>query len=93
MQAIGNLKVPFLIEHPPRFKMWVNTGNFTTLTVAPKHRRDYLNCIAESLWPLEKIGSMEFLNSKRPEKSLHAIGSTSLNAQRKKEVADYKRRN
>ena len=46
VKALGDLKIPLRSDIQPRFKIWVNTGNFQ-LTVSHKYQKSYGHYFAE----------------------------------------------
>lgn len=87
-QALDQLKIPLDPNHKPKFRVWINFGDFE-LTTSPKFYRVYVNGIAENLWPAETIATPHMLNSRKLEKSLDEIGKMAI--QRYREIEAEKK--
>ncbi|MBF0286349.1 MAG: hypothetical protein HQM14_00910 [SAR324 cluster bacterium] len=84
-EAIKSLKIPLEAKYKPKFKAWVNFGDFD-LTVAPKNYRIYVNGIANALWPVDSIGTPDQLIPQKLDKTLDQIGKTAIQRYQKMEA-------
>ncbi len=75
--AIQQLKTLLDAQYKPRFKVWVNFGDFD-LTTSPKLYRTYVNGIAEALWPADSIGTAHQSLSRKLSDSLDKMGQTAI---------------
>ncbi len=83
--VIKSLKIPLEAKYKPKFKAWVNFGDFD-LTVAPKFYRIYVNGIANALWPVDCLGKTDQLIPHKLDKTLDQIGKIAIQRHQKIEA-------
>ena len=77
MRHLSALKIPIRASHLPRLRIWVNVSNYK-LPITPKFQQNYLNGIANTLWPNDSIGTREHLLPHPLTKTFDQIGRASL---------------
>ena len=77
MRHLSALKIPIRASHLPRLRIWVNGSNYK-LPITPKFQQNYLNGIANTLWPNDSIGTREHLLPHPLTKTFDQIGRASL---------------
>ncbi|MBF0278183.1 MAG: hypothetical protein HQM13_10345 [SAR324 cluster bacterium] len=83
--AIEQLKIVLDGKYRPRFKVWVNFGDFD-LTISPKFYRIYVNGIAEGLWPADSIGTPRQSISGKLSETLDKMGQNAIKRYQKIEA-------
>jgi len=77
MRHLSVLKIPIRASHLPRLRIWVNGANYK-LPITPKFQQNYLNEIANTLWPNDSIGTREHLQPPPLTRTFDQIGRASL---------------
>jgi hypothetical protein len=77
MHHLSALKIPIRASHLPRLLIWVNGANYK-LPITPKFQQNYLNGIANTLWPNDSIGTREHLLPPTLTRTFDQIGRASL---------------
>jgi hypothetical protein len=77
MRHLSALKIPILASIQPRLHIWVNGANYN-LPVTPKFQQNYLNGIANTLWPHNSIGTREHLKPFHLSQTFDQIGKASM---------------
>ena len=58
MRHLSALKIPLQASNLPRLQIWVNGANYN-FPITPKFQQNYLNGIANTLWPHNSIETEE----------------------------------
>ena len=77
MKNLSALKIPLRTSFQPRLHIWVNGANYN-LPVTPKFQQNYLNGIANTLWPHNSIGTREHLKPVNLSRTFDEIGKESM---------------
>ncbi|MBF0352189.1 MAG: hypothetical protein HQM11_14240 [SAR324 cluster bacterium] len=77
LDTLNQLEIPLNANHPPKCKVWCNTGSFE-IPIAPKFYRVYLNGIASTLWPLESLREPAFLTPLKLDSTLDSLGKQAI---------------
>jgi len=77
MHHLSALNIPIRASHLPRLRIWVNGANYK-LPITPKFQQNYLNEIANTLWPNDSIGTREHLQPPPLTRTFDQIGRASL---------------
>ncbi|MBC8258164.1 MAG: hypothetical protein H8E38_04035 [SAR324 cluster bacterium] len=77
IRHLSALKIPISTSQLPHLQVWVNGSNYN-FPIAPKFQQNYLNGIANSLWPHNSIGTREHLKPPPLTKTFDEIGRASL---------------
>ena len=77
MRHLSAIKIPIRASHLPRLLIWVNGANYK-LPITPKFQQNYLNGIANTLWPNDSIGTREHLLPPPLTRTFDQIGRASL---------------
>jgi len=77
MRHLSVLKIPIRASNLPRLRIWVNGANYK-LPITPKFQQNYLNKIANTLWPNDSIGTREHLQPPPLTRTFDQIGRASL---------------
>ena len=77
MRHLSALKIPLQASNLPRLQIWVNGANYN-FPITPKFQQNYLNGIANTLWPHNSIGTREHLKPAQLSRTFDEIGRASL---------------
>ena len=77
MRHLSALKIPIRASRLPLLRIWVNRANYK-LSISPKFQQNYLNGIANTLWPNDSIGTREHLLPPPLTRTFDQIGRESL---------------
>jgi hypothetical protein len=80
MRHLSALKIPLRASIQPRLQIWVNGANYN-LPVTPKFQQNYLNGIANILWPHNSIGTREQLKPFPLSQTFDQIGKASMHGE------------
>jgi hypothetical protein len=80
MRHLSALKIPLRASIQPRLQIWVNGANYN-LPVTPKFQQNYLNGIANTLWPHNSIGTREQLKPFHLSRTFDQIGKASMHGE------------
>ena len=81
MRHLSALKIPLSATILPRLHIWVNGANYN-LPVTPKFQQNYLNGIANTLWPHNSIGTREHLKPFHLNRTFDEIGKASMHGKK-----------
>jgi len=81
MRHLSALKIPLSATILPRLLIWVNGANYN-LPVTPKFQQNYLNGIANTLWPHNSIGTREHLKPFHLNRTFDEIGKASMHGKK-----------
>ena len=81
MRHLSALKIPLSASAQPRLHIWVNGANYN-LPITPKFQQNYLNGIANTLWPHNAIGTREHLKPFHLSRTFDEIGKASMHGEK-----------
>ena len=81
MRHLSALKIPLSASAQPRLHIWVNGANYN-FPITPKFQQNYLNGIANTLWPHNAIGTREHLKPFHLSRTFDEIGKASMHGEK-----------
>ena len=80
MRHLSAIKIPLRTSILPRLHIWVNGANYK-LPITAKFQQNYLNGIANTLWPHNSIGTREHLQPFHLSQTFDQIGKASMHGE------------
>ena len=77
LRNLSALKIPLRSSNLPHLQIWVNGANYN-FPITPKFQQNYLNGIANTLWPHNSIGTREHLKPFPMSRTFDEIGKASM---------------